>query len=225
MVVARWCVVVLVVFGACDRSTPTASHQASVRTRAELLDELHVSAAGRAVAEPPREEELAWIVDRSLAVDDRIEQGMRLFDDTKAMMKRFFGDGDDAVHDKEGVAVLRWSAATVAVFAYIIEVVRVEVVPNDPGRVDLARLRLGAIGMLMGGLSILSGQQGDIGGRRILAATWARHIHRYTALWGPNGCPAPAAGIGAVLARETDVAIVFALQVIEQALASCGSLP
>lgn len=221
----------------CDRGRPEQSvpvaPPASPRSRIELLEAMHdvqagVAASAERVPEaPPQETELAWLADRSLPLAERVNGGLALIADVKAVMKAVMAR--DMRRGVETLENYRWTAATIAVFARLSDVLMGEVVPtldpNDPTyatRMDgLQTMTSGAREMLTGSTLILAGRRGEAEGRRHLARTWARHIGSYTALWTADQCAQHASAVSSLLRDEKDATVMRSLDEVVVALGTC----
>jgi hypothetical protein len=175
--------------------------------------------------DPPREAELAWIDDRTSPLDQRLKLAMALYDDTKAIAKRYV-PFDRARDSTEG---LRWIESTIRQFGHLTSAMVDEFLPGlsptDPSYAQrlegLEGMRLGAAGMLQGALITLRAQRSELPERRQLAAAWREHAPRFARLWRQAQCDQLAASLREVAASQTDRVIRQELTETAAAMAAC----
>jgi hypothetical protein len=189
--------------------------------------------------EPPIERELGWINDRAIPLAQRLEQGQALFEDSKAIMRRY-GERDlaDVANDPERASdsaeTVRWMESVVRQFGRLTSALVDEFLPTlspqDPTyavRIEgLDKVRIGSSGMLQGGLITLRARRSPLPARRHLAAAWRLHAPRYAAIWQPAQCAQLVAWIREVSGTESDPALRADLDAVATSLGSCaGSAP
>lgn len=187
---------------------------------------------------PPRERELAWINDRSIPLDRRLNQAMSLYDDSKVLMKRYAASDlaaarKDLSRAADGTESLLWAASVIRQFGHMSTALTTELIdtlsPSDPSyparMAGVGKMRIGAEGMLRGALITLSARRSKLADRRRLTSAWNAHADDYTRLWQPSDCAGLAPAVKSVLDSETDSAIRRDLGVLSARLAACARRP
>jgi hypothetical protein len=183
---------------------------------------------------PPREAELEWLGDRSIPLQERLEVGMQLFDDSKLIGMRYAGfdltDGSMNLTAGDSAEAVLWIESAIRQFAHLTAALLDEFVPtlspDDPKyavRMEgLDKVQVGAFGMVRGSLITLGARRTPLVARRRLAEAWSAHAATYVRLWNPEQCKQLGAWTAEVAEGEADAAIEGDLAALAGQLEGCG---
>ncbi|HUS67972.1 MAG TPA: hypothetical protein VMZ28_25735 [Kofleriaceae bacterium] len=213
-------------------SPPAAPPEIPPRTRDELAQAVSDFATETATPRagdaafllPPREAELEWINDTGVALQERLERALTLYDDSTNIMKRY-STGASA----DSAEALLWSESVIRVFGRLATAMVDEYLPTlsdqDPSyaaRMEgMNKMRDGAFAMFRASVDTLKARRSPLESRRRLTAVWRLHAPRYAGLWRVDRCAQLVQWVQETLAREDDPALRGDLEAVASAFGAC----
>jgi hypothetical protein len=231
---------------------PAAAPAAAPRTEAQVLEAVSAFAAAvkdqaddalpardsAAFVAPPSEAEIAWLNDRELPLERRLDSAMKLSESCRAIARRYAArdvarGAADPARAADSPEAMLWAATIVRQLGRVSVVMLDEVVPTlsttDPGYAirmqGLDQMRDGAVTMLRGTFITLAARRASAADRQIVTSAWRAHAARYTQLWGAERCRQVLAVVRPVLDSETDAALRDDLTALAAEVETCASAP